>query len=100
MSGLKDVFSNPKKALNPLSYFAGLDEVGNEISKALTPKPPELPGAVEPLMAPTPMPVASPDDAAMQAAKRKSLAQQIARRGRASTILTQPVGQESLGATQ
>lgn len=40
-----------------------------------------------------------PDDAAAEAAKRRSIAAQVARRGRASSILTDPsqAQQESLG---
>lgn len=46
---------------------------------------------------PTPMPV--PDDAAVAAAKKRSIAAQLQRRGRASTILTDPVtgGSDALG---
>lgn len=54
--------------------------------------------------APTPPPVAPPpvmpvpDDAAVQAAKRRSIAMQLQRRGRQSTILTDPVtGGDGLG---
>jgi hypothetical protein len=36
----------------------------------------------------TPPPMPTPNDAAVQAAQRRSLAQQLGRRGRSSTILT------------
>lgn len=38
------------------------------------------------------------DDVASQRAKRRSISAQLRRRGRASTILTNPAGSEALGA--
>jgi hypothetical protein len=49
------------------------------VTKALAPKPPQVPGV-------TPM----PDLQAQQQAQSQSIAEQMARRGRASTILTAP----------
>lgn len=56
-------------------------------------KTPEAPAAPAP-SEPTVMPTA--DDAAVKTAKRKSIAAQVARRGRASTILSDS-GSETLG---
>ena len=44
---------------------------------------------------PTPMP--TPDDQQVQEAQRRSLAEQLARRGRASTILSDPQNSDVLG---
>lgn len=63
------------------------------VSRALAPKPPKAP---EPLAPPKPEVMPLPDDLAAQQAKRKSLAEQITRRGRASTILTEQ--SDKLGA--
>lgn len=61
----------------------------HEQSKAAKAKPPASG------LAPTPtMPV--PDDQAIQQARRRSIVGQLARRGRASTILTEPT-EEKLG---
>lgn len=49
-------------------------------TQLLAPKPPKVPGA-------TPM----PDPQATEEARKRSIAEQMARRGRASTILTDPV---------
>jgi len=51
--------------------------------------------AVPEIAAPEPMPVA--DDAQVALAKRRSVADQMRRRGRASTILTDLQGGEGLG---
>lgn len=56
------------------------------ISKAMAPKPPE----VKP---PTPM----PDPLETQRAQERSLTQQLARRGRAASILTNTGGSQTLG---
>jgi len=65
------------------------------IGTALTPKP-SVPSIQAPTVtAPTPMPTAG--DASMQAAKKASIADQLARQGRASTILTDPLNQDSAG---
>lgn len=65
-----------------------LDPVGKESYKAgLVPE--------VPITAPTVMPL--PDDANAVAARRRSLADQMARMGRASTILTQDSGTQKLG---
>lgn len=55
------------------------------------------PQAAPAVAAPTPMP--NPDDAAVQAAQQKSIAEIIGRQGRASTILTgnTPAGGAKLG---
>lgn len=47
--------------------------------------------------APAPMPVPLPDDQAQVQAKRRSISDQIARRGRASTILTDANSGDRLG---
>lgn len=51
--------------------------------------------APPPITQPTVMP--TPDDEATRSAKRKSLAGQIQRRGRQSTILSDPVSSDLLG---
>ena len=51
------------------------------VSALLAPKPPKAPGV-------TPM----PDPLAQDEARRRSIAEQMSRRGRASTIMTQPGG--------
>ena len=61
------------------------------MEKPKLPDDPEAP-VVEPV---TPMPL--PDDAARKAAKRRSIATQQARRGRASTILTTNIDDTGLG---
>lgn len=48
-------------------------------SALLTPKPPKVPGAL-----------AMPDAQAQEEARKRSIAEQMARRGRASTVLTAP----------
>ena len=65
------------------------------VGRALAPKPQQITApAVTP---PTPMP--TPGDDAARAAKRQSLADQMARQGRASTILTEQSGTtDKLGA--
>jgi hypothetical protein len=76
-SYLKKSVTDPKTALmnlvNPLAPMTGM--LGD---KSSTQAPTMTP--------PTVMPV--PDDQAVQQAKRRSIAAQMARRGRASTILT------------
>lgn len=73
-------------AAYPILTAMGASAVGSIAVSALTKKP----GATAPppptLTAPTTMP--TPGDAAATAAKRQSLADQMARQGRASTILT------------
>lgn len=70
---------------------------GAVISSVLAPKPKgqtDAVAAAAPTVAPvTPMPTA--DDSAVAAAKKKSIADQIATQGRASTILSQT--SDSLG---
>lgn len=57
----------------------------------LAPKP--KPAVIPPAPAPVPL----PDDEALQAARKKQVADQMARRGRASTILTDPEAGTKLG---
>lgn len=59
---------------------------GALVSGAMAPKPPKIPGV-------TPM----PDPLAQQEARRRSITEQLARRGRASTIMTQPAPSGKLG---
>ncbi len=62
-------------------------------AKALGPDSPSsaAPAASAPLpTTPQATQMALPDDAAAEAAKRRSLAQQVARRGRASSVLSAP----------
>ena len=56
------------------------------VTSLLAPKPPKIPGA-------TPM----PDEQAQMEARKRSIAEQMARRGRASTILTEPASGGTLG---
>lgn len=66
--------------------------VGGILGGADVPKVPDAP-VVTP---PTPIPL--PDDEAVAAAKRRSIAKQMQRSGRASTMLTQdPVTGDTLG---
>ena len=58
------------------------------VSRALTPKPQQITAPT--VTPPTPMP--TPGDDAAQAQKRQSLTDQMARQGRASTILTDQTG--------
>ena len=60
-------------------------------------KAPEPPPEPVPVVTP-PTPVPLPDDEAVAAAKRRSIAKQMQRSGRASTMLTQdPVTGDTLG---
>jgi hypothetical protein len=69
--------------LAPIAQTALNAGITGGIDAALKPKPPQVPGV-------TPMPdLNSPE--ALQA-RQTSIAEQMARRGRASTILTQPSG--------
>lgn len=78
MSGI-----NFTKILDPLGLFT---------------KPKETPAPAAPVIPPPPV-MPTPDDKAVEAAKRRSIAAQIARRGRQSTMLTDPVtgGSDTLG---
>ena len=78
MGGLTDTAQSLTSTIigGPLGTAADLFKKGK---KALTPQLPEIP---KPITMPT------IDDAAVQAAKRRSILEQISRRGRASTILT------------
>ena len=68
---------------------------GAVVSKALAPKAPKPTAVAAPVLeAPVVMPL--PDDQAAQAAKRRSIAAQVVRRGRASTILSDS-SSETLG---
>jgi hypothetical protein len=75
---LKKSVTDPKTALTTFMSpaMAPLTSMLNDQSKVQAPA----------LSTPTIMPV--PDDQAVQQAKRRSIAAQMARRGRASTILT------------
>lgn len=80
------------------SLFGGVTSLlGNMFSSSdspAAPAPAAAPVAAAPAVTapvvtpPTPAPIPLPDDQAVQASKTKSIADQIARRGRASTILT------------
>lgn len=82
-------------ALDTLRHGRRGSPLGNDmlsVSSAFTPAaPPEVPPA-------TKMPVPGQDDLANIAARRRSVAAQLARRGRLSTILSQPQS-EPLGGT-
>jgi len=79
-------------AVVPILTAVGSAVATSVVSRALAPHPSGPP----PLSAPMTMPIS--DDAAAQQAKQKSIASQVARRGRASTILTGSQGlSETLG---
>lgn len=64
-------------------------------AKSAQPAAPGTPEAIPEVSAPEPMPVS--DGAATALAKRRSVSDQLRRRGRASTILTDLQGGEGLG---
>lgn len=63
---------------------------------APAPEPIQTPEAPK-VTAPAPMPTPLPDDQAVASAKRRSIAAQVKRRGRASTILTDLSSNDTLG---
>lgn len=69
---------------------AGTTALVSQLTKPSTPGTPAPPKVPEPTLMPT------PDDAAVQEAKKKSIAAQLSGRGRAGTILTD-AGQQKLG---
>lgn len=81
MSNPEDIIKKPVKAM--LAPF----DFGIVSSKAVDALLPKTPKADAPAVTPPPI-MPTPDDAAMVAARKRSLAEQISRRGRASTILT------------
>lgn len=82
MSNPEDIIKKPAKAmLAPFDF--GI--VSSKAIDALMPKSNKIGDA--PAVTPPPL-MPTPDDAAMIAARKRSLAEQISRRGRASTILT------------
>jgi len=91
--GLKDVFKSPKKL-----YEGGKDLYNNTLNLTLSPfgavgnilnpKNPKMPNVQEP----TVMPTANDDEQRM--ARRRAIAAQMARSGRASTIMSD---KETLG---
>lgn len=83
MSGLAKVFSPVTEIVQSL--------FGSE-KPTPTPAPTPVAPTVEP---PTPMP--TPDDKTVAAAKKKSIAAQLQRQGRASTILSQTGNADALG---
>lgn len=93
MSDIAKIFDN--EALTPgVSFVHGVDHYvqnfGDKMDKlfGIGPKAAPAPEAVgEP---PPVMP--TPDDEMMQLAKKRSLTEMMRRRGRASTILTDPLG--------
>jgi len=91
--GLKDVFKSPKKL-----YEGGKDLYNNTLDLTLSPfkaagdilnpKKPKMPNIPEP----TVMPIANDDE--QRKARRRAIAAQMARSGRASTIMS---NKETLG---
>lgn len=75
-------------AMGDSALKAGATAALNAVTaKAMAPKPPGLPAPIE-----------MPDPLATEQARKKSLLEQMARRGRASTILTNPgAGRSKLG---
>ncbi len=72
--------------LGAAATSAGTAAASAGVSSLLAPKPPKVPGAV-----------AMPDPLAQEEARKRSIAEQMARRGRASTILTAPASGGKLG---
>lgn len=106
MGDLEDAFSAPFKGLQSVfgRDVAGiLDPVGNSIFgrtlaktvQGFTEQQPQAPAAPPTLITPDAMP--TPNSGDQRKAKRKSLAEQLARKGRASTILT-AAENDTLGA--
>lgn len=85
MSGLTKVFM---PFLDPIRHVIQGLSGSDEVAAA----PPPMAPTVEP---PSVMP--TPDDKAVQAAKKKSIAAQLQRQGRASTILSQTGNADALG---
>lgn len=78
---MSEVLEVPKKILKPVTNLLGF-------------KTPEVPDTIINMPAPDvakePLPtMPSPDDAKVKAARRRSIAEQRRRRGRASTLLSQ-----------
>lgn len=81
------------------SLFGGDEKPAPVQQAAPEPEPvkaPEPPPAPQ-VAAPEKMPAPLPDDQAVAAAKRRSIAAQVKRRGRASTILTDLSSNDTLG---
>lgn len=70
--------------------------VSTAVGSLLAPKPPQTQPTVLPGGKTTTEPVPMPDPLAQEAASKRSIVEQLARRGRASTILTSP-GSGKLG---
>lgn len=70
---------------------------GAGVAASALAKKPSAPAA-PPVVAPAPL-MPTPTDASVQAAQQRSIAEQLARRGRASTVMTGDTGQQQkLGA--
>jgi len=83
-------------AAYPVAASVAGGVAGSVVGKMLTQDAPASQAVAAPTVsAPTTMP--TPGDANTDAAKRKSLADQLARRGRASTILTDNGVTDTLG---
>lgn len=72
----------------PLVVQALVGGVAASVVSGMIQGKPSSPGAAPAVTPPTPMP--TPGDAGAEATRRASIAEQLRRRGRASTILTDP----------
>lgn len=88
-AGLGFFSGGPAGALLSIGGSILGDALGNKKQQAAPPAPPPV------VEAPPPLPL--PDDKAVQDAKRRSIAAQITRRGRQSTILSTPASSDTLG---
>jgi len=83
-------------AAYPVAASVAGGVAGSVIGKMITPDTPTATAPAAPTVTPAPT-MPTPGDANTDAAKRKSLADQLARRGRASTILTDNGVTDTLG---
>lgn len=105
MGDLEDAFKGVGRGVQSIATFGGLlpDPIGDKIfgksiSNAVAAFAAQQPAAAEPpktLITPGDMP--TPNSSDQRKAKRKSLAEQLARKGRASTIMT-AAENDTLGA--
>ena len=86
---LREVSKLTRDVLDPV----GRDLAGSETTFGDTPAPPAPVAEVDPINKPAVMPIA--DDEEVKRKKRRSIAEQRARQGRASTFMT---SNDSLGA--
>jgi len=90
--------ADPLNLLGAFGNLFGGGDTAGQVQRVTTAINPVASAPTPPIIeTPPPMPVPLPDDTAIQAARRRSIATQMRRRGRRSTILTGFDEGETLG---